>query len=102
MSFYIFADFDHSHKPIFFAGSSPVETIGHARAYINQFPEFAELSDPDIVNAISDSFLQSEFELVEIPCSIPSNCSQENLFGLYMKYWNSEVPNHYESFQPEP
>lgn len=65
-----------------YVGGTAVEVVANARELIDQWPEYAALSDGEIVElAVSDNL---EFDLVKIHAPRPNeNSSREQLISLY-------------------
>nr|WP_059391538.1 hypothetical protein [Pseudomonas toyotomiensis] len=68
-----------------YVGGTAEEVVANARELIDQWPEYAALSDEELVElAVSDNL---EFDLVKIHAPWPSeNSSREQLISLYEQH----------------
>ncbi len=87
MSFYIVSNGASRIEDIF-AGKTPEDVVQAARSMINQWPEYIDIDDDEIIELAEAGDI--EFDLVEIPEDFPENASKEALINLYNKYWSGK------------
>lgn len=69
-----------------FFGKTKEEVIEKARAMTNQWPEYVELEDKDIIESAEAG--RMEFDLVRIRGSLPSpEISKQALIAIYDSQW---------------
>ncbi|AZF03105.1 hypothetical protein [Pseudomonas sp. R5-89-07] len=81
MSFYMIT-YGTAQIEELFIGETEESTVANARELIDQWPEYAELSDEEIVELAKSE--QTEFDLLEIHAPWPvDGTSRSHLIALY-------------------
>ncbi|MBK5538459.1 hypothetical protein JFV28_17995 [Pseudomonas sp. TH05] len=81
MSFYMIT-YGMTQIEDLFIGETKENTVANARELIDQWPEYAELSDEEIVELAKSE--QTEFDLVEINAPWPiDGTNRSHLIALY-------------------
>ena len=81
MSFYMIAEVTSQISRVY-VGKTEEEVVTAARELINQWHEFALLTDEEIIELTKSENM--EFDLIEIHAAWPGNdCSNEKLIALY-------------------
>ena len=83
MSFYMITEGTSQISHVYI-GKTEEEVVAAARELINQWHEYALLSDEEIIELTKSESM--EFDLVEIHAPWPgNNCSNEKLIALYQQ-----------------
>lgn len=81
MSFYMIT-YGHTQIEELYIGETEDAAVSNARGLIDQWPEYAALTDEEIIELAKNG--DAEFDLVEIHAAWPSaNHSQEQLIAIY-------------------
>ncbi|WP_341522173.1 hypothetical protein AABC73_01620 [Pseudomonas sp. G.S.17] len=86
MSFYMIT-YGMTQIEELFVGETEENTVANARELIDQWPEYAELSDEEIVELAKSG--QMEFDLVEIHAPWPiDDTNRSHLIALYEQQYS--------------
>ncbi|WP_325918935.1 hypothetical protein [Pseudomonas frederiksbergensis] len=81
MSFYMIT-YGHTRIEELYIGKTEDAAVSNARGLIDQWPEYAALTDEEIIKLAKNG--DAEFDLVEIHAAWPNtNHSQEQLIAIY-------------------
>ncbi|OYQ08343.1 hypothetical protein [Pseudomonas mandelii] len=81
MSFYMIT-YGHTQIEELYIGETEDAAVSNARGLIDQWPEYAALTDKEIIELAKNG--DAEFDLVEIHAAWPgTNHSQEQLIAIY-------------------
>jgi len=90
MKFYMITYGFHSIEEIY-VGKTRLKAIANARELINCWPQYAGLSDEEILEELKENDFSLEFELVNIPEAMPEpGTPLIDLIAIYNKYWSGQ------------